>query len=91
MSRIAIVDIDDELGTIEMINPEILETSGEQTGPEGCLSFPGFFGEVSRPFYVKVRAQTEKGERLHLKQRITLPGRFSMKLIICTGYYLLQR
>ena len=59
--QIAIVDIGDDTGTIEMINPEILETKGEQTGVEGCLSFPGLFGEVSRPFYVKVRAQDRKG------------------------------
>jgi peptide deformylase len=59
--RIAIVEIDETSGTIEMINPEILETKGEQTGVEGCLSFPGLFGEVSRPFYVKVKAQDRKG------------------------------
>ncbi|WP_394583624.1 peptide deformylase [Cytobacillus firmus] len=60
--QIAIVDIDDEFGTIEMINPEILETDGEQTGPEGCLSFPGLFGEVTRPEYVKIKAQDRKGK-----------------------------
>lgn len=59
--QIAIVDIDDESGTIELINPEILETNGEQNGVEGCLSFPGLYGEVSRPFYVKVQAQDRKG------------------------------
>ncbi|WP_026585592.1 peptide deformylase [Bacillus sp. J33] len=60
--QIAIVDIDDEFGTIEMINPEILETDGEQTGPEGCLSFPGLYGEVTRPDYVKIKAQDRKGK-----------------------------
>ncbi|EIJ81550.1 peptide deformylase [Bacillus methanolicus PB1] len=60
--QIAIVDIDDETGTIELINPEILETSGEQTGPEGCLSFPGLYGEVTRPYFVKVKAQDRKGK-----------------------------
>jgi peptide deformylase len=60
--QIAIVDIDDEFGTIEMINPEILETNGDQTGPEGCLSFPGLYGEVTRPGYVKVKAQDRKGK-----------------------------
>ena len=39
-----------------MINPEILETSGEQTGEEGCLSVPGMAGQVTRPNYVKVKA-----------------------------------
>ena len=45
----------------ELINPEILETSGEQTGAEGCLSFPDQHGEVTRPNYVKVRAQDRRG------------------------------
>lgn len=65
--RIAIVDIDDESGTIEMINPRILETSGEQTGPEGCLSFPGLFGEVTRPYYVKIEALNRKGKKYTLE------------------------
>ena len=47
---------------IELINPEIIETAGEQTGPEGCLSVPGVFGLVTRPEYVKVRAQDRFGE-----------------------------
>ncbi len=66
-ARIAIVDIDDELGTIEMINPVILETSGEQTGPEGCLSFPGLFGEVTRPNFVKIEAFDRKGRKYTLE------------------------
>jgi peptide deformylase len=60
--QIAIVDIGDEVGTIELINPEILDCSGEQTGPEGCLSFPDLYGEVTRPNWVKVRAQDRKGK-----------------------------
>jgi peptide deformylase len=60
--QIAIVDIGDEIGTIELINPEIIEFSGEQTGPEGCLSFPNLYGEVTRPNWVKVRAQDRKGK-----------------------------
>ena len=46
---------------IELINPEIVETSGEQYGPEGCLSVPGEFGLVKRPNKVKVRAQDRNG------------------------------
>jgi peptide deformylase len=60
--QIAIVDIGDDIGTIELINPEILESSGEQTGPEGCLSFPDLYGEVTRPNWVKIRAQDRKGK-----------------------------
>ncbi|WP_144474830.1 peptide deformylase [Cytobacillus oceanisediminis] len=67
--QIAIVDIDDEHGTIEMINPVVLETSGEQTGPEGCLSFPGLYGEVTRPNYVKVKAQNRKGKTFEVEAK----------------------
>lgn len=65
--QIALVDIGDESGTIELINPEIIETSGEQTGPEGCLSFPDLYGEVSRPYKVKVQAQDRKGRHYTLE------------------------
>lgn len=65
--QIAIVDIDDEHGAIELINPVILKTRGEQTGPEGCLSFPGLYGEVTRPNYVKVKAQDRKGKSYELE------------------------
>ena len=47
---------------IELINPEILETEGEQIGAEGCLSVPGEYGIVRRPEYVKVKAQDRFGE-----------------------------
>ena len=47
---------------IELINPEIVETSGEQDGTEGCLSVPGEYGMVKRPMNVKVRAQDRYGE-----------------------------
>ena len=47
---------------IELVNPEIIETSGEQVDPEGCLSFPGQFGLVTRPSRVKVRAQDRNGK-----------------------------
>lgn len=47
---------------IELINPEIVETSGTQTGAEGCLSVPGEYGVVERPMDVKVRAQDRNGQ-----------------------------
>ena len=52
--RIVVIDVGD--GPIIMINPEILETSGSQTGQEGCLSIPGKAGIVTRPNYVKAKA-----------------------------------
>lgn len=50
-----------------MINPEIVETSGEQTGEEGCLSLPGKCGIVTRPSYVKVRFQNEDMEDVEME------------------------
>ena len=57
LKRIVTIDIGE--GPIILINPEILETSGEQTGDEGCLSVPGMAGQVTRPNYVKVKALDE--------------------------------
>ena len=54
LKRIVTIDVGE--GPILLINPEIIETSGEQTGDEGCLSVPGKAGRVTRPFYAKVRA-----------------------------------
>ena len=56
------VDEGEEEYFIELINPEIIETEGEQTGAEGCLSVSGEYGVVTRPEYVKVRAQDRDGE-----------------------------
>ena len=60
LKRVVVIDIDDE--PYELINPEIIETRGEQNGPEGCLSYPGQFGMVKRPMYVKIKAQDRTGE-----------------------------
>ncbi|MDM5156055.1 peptide deformylase [Bacillus sp. DX1.1] len=60
--QVAVVDIGDDTGKIELINPVILEKRGEQVGPEGCLSFPGLYGEVKRAEYIKVRAQNRRGK-----------------------------
>lgn len=58
LKRIVVIDVGD--GPIVMINPEILETSGSQTGSEGCLSVPGKAGTVTRPNYVKAKAYDEE-------------------------------
>ena len=60
LKRVVVIDIGE--GPVVMINPEILETSGEQTGDEGCLSLPGKAGQVTRPNYVKARAFDENME-----------------------------
>ena len=59
--RRAVVIVDDEDNMLELVNPEILEESGEQRGPEGCLSVPGKWGMVTRPYYAKIRAQDRDG------------------------------
>ena len=59
LRRVVIVDTGDEI--LELINPELLETSGEQEGAEGCLSVPGKYGWVKRPYYATVRAQDRYG------------------------------
>ena len=65
LKRIVVIDVGE--GPIILINPEILETSGEQTGEEGCLSVPGKSGVVTRPDYVKVRALNEDMEEIELE------------------------
>ena len=59
LRRLFIVDTGEEI--LECVNPEILETSGEQTDSEGCLSVPGKYGIVTRPNYCKLRAQDREG------------------------------
>lgn len=54
LKRLVVIDVGD--GPMVLINPEILESSGEQTGEEGCLSYPGKAGTVTRPNYVKAKA-----------------------------------
>lgn len=61
LRRVVIVDAGED-GILELVNPEIIEQSGEQTGLEGCLSVPGKYGIVTRPNVVKVRAQDRNGE-----------------------------
>lgn len=59
LRRVVIVDTGEEM--LELVNPELVETSGEQKGAEGCLSVPGKYGLVKRPNYAKVRAQDRDG------------------------------
>ena len=59
LRRVVLVDNGEEV--LELINPELIETSGEQYGAEGCLSVPGKYGWVKRPMYAKVRAQDRFG------------------------------
>ena len=60
LRRVVVVDTGDTV--LELVNPTLVETSGEQIGAEGCLSVPGKYGLVKRPNYAKVRAQDRNGE-----------------------------
>lgn len=60
LRRVCVVMNEDE-EILELVNPEIIYTEGEQTGLEGCLSVPGKYGEVTRPNFVRVRAQDRDG------------------------------
>ena len=66
--RRAVIVVDDDETMIELVNPELLAYSGEQTGPEGCLSVPGKWGMVTRPSSVKIRAQDRDGNWFELER-----------------------
>ncbi len=57
---VLVINAEDEM--LELVNPEIVFTEGEQTGFEGCLSVPGLYGKVTRPYRVRVRAQDRSGK-----------------------------
>lgn len=68
LRRIAVVDItEDHSGLLELVNPQIIEKDGKQTGREGCLSLPGRQGVVTRPMKVKVRFQDRNGDEFELE------------------------
>lgn len=62
LRKVVVIDIGE--GIVELINPVILETNGEQTGEEGCLSLPGKIAEVTRPNYCKVKALNRTGQEI---------------------------
>lgn len=65
--QVAIVDLGEGQEVIEMVNPEVVEIGGSEVEVEGCLSFPDIYGEVERPFYVKVEAQDRDGSLYELE------------------------
>lgn len=78
LRRVVVIDIGE--GLIELVNPQIIAFSGEQTGNEGCLSFPGQWGIVTRPDYVKVKAQDRHGEEFTVEGRELLARAFCHEL-----------
>ena len=74
LRRVVVIEVDDVL--YELINPRIVSWSGEQTGPEGCLSVPKQWGEVTRPEAVVVRALNRKGEEVEYRGKDLLARAF---------------
>lgn len=64
LKRVIVMDVGDEKGLIEMVNPEIVSFSGEQVGPEGCLSIAGLRGDVRRPLHVTAKGFNRHGEEI---------------------------
>ncbi len=74
LKRVVVIDIGE--GLIELINPEIVSQRGKQDGSEGCLSFPGEFGNVIRPNKVTVKAQDRNGKEFTIQGKELLARAF---------------
>ena len=89
LKRIAVIDIDD--GPIILINPEIIAEDGSQTGSEGCLSYPGKFGEVTRPNKVTVRAMDLDGNERELVGEELLARAFCHEIDHLDGHMFMEK
>ena len=89
LKRIVVIDVGE--GPIIMINPEIIEASGEQTGEEGCLSLPGKYGIVTRPDFVKVRFQNEDMEEVEMEGEGLLARAFCHEIDHLNGEMYMDR
>lgn len=83
LKQIVVIDVGE--GPIVLINPEIIETSGAQTGEEGCLSVPGKHGIVTRPNYVKVRAFDEEMKEFEIEGEELLARAFCHEIDHLSG------
>lgn len=89
LKRLVVIDVGE--GPIVLINPVILESSGEQTGDEGCLSLPGKAGEVMRPNYVKVRACDENMEEFEIEGTELLARAFCHEIDHLEGHMYVEK
>lgn len=90
LKRIVVIDVTGE-DLLVLINPKIVETSGEQTGNEGCLSVPGKSGVVTRPDYVKVVAQNEDMETIELEGTELLARAFCHEIEHLDGHLYVEK
>ena len=89
LKRICVID--DGEGLIELINPVITEESGSQTGTEGCLSFPGKWGIVTRPEHVTVRAFDRDGNEVEFKGSGLLARAFCHEIEHLDGHVFVEK
>lgn len=89
LRRLVVIDVGD--GLIELINPEIISAKGKQTGPEGCLSYPGKWGMVTRPNKVSVRAQNRNGEWVEYSGEALLARAFCHELDHLDGHMFIEK
>ena len=89
LKRIVVIDVGE--GPIILINPVILETAGEQTGDEGCLSVPGKAGQVTRPYYVKVKALDENMEEVIYEGEELLARAFCHEIAHLDGHLYVEK
>ena len=90
LRRVCVVmNEDDEI--IELVNPEIIATDGEQTGLEGCLSVPGKFGIVTRPYTVRVRAQDRDGAFFEVEDEALTARCFCHEIEHLDGHLFVER
>lgn len=85
-----VAEDEDEI-LIELINPEIIASEGEQTGAEGCLSVPGVYGIVTRPEYVKVRAFDRNGEQFEVEGHGLTARAFCHEIEHLDGHLFLEK
>lgn len=89
LRRVLVVDIGE--GLIELINPAIIESTGEQTDIEGCLSVQAFVGKVTRPQYVKIQAQNRYGQSLVIEAEDFLARAFCHEIDHLEGILFVER
>ena len=90
LRRVCIVE-DEQGEIIELINPEIIKTEGEQTGLEGCLSVPGKYGIVTRPMVVRVRAQDRYGTEFEVEDEELTARCFCHEIEHLDGHLFVER
>ena len=89
LRRVVVVDLGEEI--VELVNPRILEQSGEQDGLEGCLSVPNRFGMVKRPNFVKLTAQDRHGDWYEYEAEALIARCFCHELEHLDGHLYTER